>query len=190
MLLLLACVSSDPSKNTGDSVPDTTETGHVRVEMVTSLGTLELDINGADAPISAANFLSYVDDGFYDGADGSGATVFHRVVQDFVIQGGGYTEDGTEKTTKEAIALETDVGLSNVRGSLAMARTPDPNSATSQFYINLVDNTFLDGTGQQDGYAVFGAVSAGLDVVDAIGAAQVAGEQPVDGIVITACARK
>lgn len=173
-----------------DADADTGLSGHVAVVMTTTLGTLTLDLDADHAPITTANFLTYVDGGFYDGADGFGATVFHRVVAGFVIQGGGYTADGTAKTTHPPIPLETDVGLSNLRGTLAMARTNLPDSATSQFYVNLVDNTALDGTGNDDGYAVFGTVTAGMDVVDAIGAVAVDGrDQPQDDVVITACSR-
>ena len=171
-----------------DSDADTGTAAHTVVAMTTTLGAITLDINGVDAPITAANFLDYVDRGFYDGRDGFDATIFHRVVAGFVIQGGGYTADGTAKATLPPISLETDVGLSNVRGSIAMARTNRPDSATSQFYINLVDNLALDGTGNRDGYAVFGTVTAGMDVVDAVGAADVNSvDQPVTDVVILSC---
>ena len=171
-----------------DSDADTGAPTHTVVAMTTTLGAITLDINGVDAPITAANFLDYVDRGFYDGRDGFDATIFHRVVSGFVIQGGGYTADGTAKATLPPISLETDVGLSNVRGSIAMARTNRPDSATSQFYINLVDNLALDGTGNRDGYAVFGTVTAGMDVVDAVGSADVDSvDQPVTDVVILSC---
>ncbi|MSP54351.1 MAG: peptidyl-prolyl cis-trans isomerase [Myxococcales bacterium] len=161
------------------------------VDIETSLGHIQVDINGVDAPITAANFLNYVDRGFFDGTDGFGATTFHRVVAGFVVQGGGYTTDGSAKTTMSPIVLETDVGLSNVRGSLAMARTNQPDSATSQFYVNLVDNTALDGTGAEDGYAVFGTVTEGMDVVDAMGAVDVdRASGPLVDVVITSCERE
>ena len=171
-----------------DSDADTGVAAHTVVAMTTTLGAITLDINGVDAPITAANFLDYVDRGFYDGRDGFDATIFHRVVSGFVVQGGGYTADGTAKATLPPITLETDVGLSNVRGSIAMARTNRPDSATSQFYINLVDNLALDGTGNRDGYAVFGTVTAGMDVVDAVGASDVDSvDQPLTDVVILSC---
>lgn len=174
-----------------DSDSDTSKpSGHVLVAMDTSLGALRLDLDGDAAPVTAANFLQYVDGGFFDGADGFGATVFHRVVAGFVVQGGGYTADGAEKTTHPPIELE-ETGLSNLRGTLAMARKSRPDSATSQFYVNLVDNTFLDGTGNDDGYAVFGAVTAGMSVVDAIAALPVDGvDAPLDDVLITRCVRE
>jgi cyclophilin family peptidyl-prolyl cis-trans isomerase len=131
------------------------------------MGTIELELDPVAAPVTVQNFLDYVNEGFYD------ATVFHRVVAGFVIQGGGYTPGSPnpelQEPTQPPIALESDNGLSNLRGTLAMARTSDPNSATSQFYINVVDNLALDyRSEQQPGYAVFGRVTAGLEVVDAI----------------------
>ncbi len=153
--------------------------------MVTSMGTIVIDLDAETAPITTANFLSYAEAGFFDGADGQGATVFHRVVDGFVAQGGGYTASGTEKSTQDPIVLESDVGLSNLRGTIAMARTGVPDSATSQFYFNLVDNTFLDyQDASNPGYAVFGEVVQGMDVVDAIGAVATNGEVPAEAIII------
>lgn len=133
-----------------------------RVE--TSLGEFVIELDPDNAPITVANFLEYVDDDFYDG------TVFHRVVADFVVQGGGMGPDLVEKETREPIANESGNGLSNVRGAVAMARTGDPNSATAQFFVNLVDNGELDATPGSPGYAVFGQVIEGMDVVDQIAA--------------------
>ncbi len=183
--------SDTDSDSDTDTDSDTdADSGHTLILLQTTLGAIELDLDGASAPITTTNFLDYVDRGFYDGADGFGATVFHRVVAGFVIQGGGYTQEGAAKTTLPPIVLE-ETGLSNLRGTVAMARTNQPNSATSQFYVNLVDNTFLDGTGNNDGYAVFGSVSAGLDVVDAIGAVSVDGaDKPLAAVVITSCVRE
>jgi peptidyl-prolyl cis-trans isomerase B (cyclophilin B) len=132
--------------------------------METSLGTMTVELDGDKAPVTVANFLSYVDDRFYDG------TVFHRVISDFMIQGGGFTPGMTQKKTKAAIANESANGLANKRGTLAMARTSNPNSATSQFFINVKDNGFLDKAQAQDGvgYCVFGRVTDGLDVLDQI----------------------
>lgn len=128
------------------------------MRMATASGDMDLLIDAEKAPVSAQNFLDYANAGHYDN------TIFHRVVKDFVIQGGGYTADLVIKETREPIANESGNGLSNVRGSLAMARTQPLHSATSQFYINLTDNLRLD----QLKYAVFGKVVSGMEVVDAI----------------------
>ena len=151
--------------------------------MVTSLGTLWLEIDNAQAPVTAANFLRYVKDGFYDG------TIFHRVIPRFMVQGGGMTADMRQKQTRAPIPNESGNGLKNVRGSIAMARTEDPASATSQFFINLIDNPNLDKSGEQLGYAVFGHVSSGMQVVDEIAQEPTARRQghanvPTLGIVI------
>jgi peptidyl-prolyl cis-trans isomerase B (cyclophilin B) len=117
--------------------------------------------------------------------------VFHRVVEDFVIQGGGYTVDGTLKATHDPIVLEADNGLSNTRGTIAMARTSVPDSATTQFFVNHVDNTFLDSTGNNDGYAVFGELTSGLEVLDAIAVLAPPGsEVPAEDVVITSVTRE
>lgn len=131
----------------------------------TSKGTIKAELYADKAPVSVKNFLSYVDDGHFNG------TIFHRVIPGFMIQGGGFTRDFQQKPTKEAIVNEADNGLKNARGTLAMARTNDVNSATAQFFINTVDNSFLDfkaKTPREYGYAVFGKVVEGMDVVDAI----------------------
>ncbi len=135
------------------------------VVIETSLGNIEAEINSEKAPISAANFLKYVDNKFYDGL------IFHRVIKDFMIQGGGMDEKMGEKKNGEQIKNEATNGLKNERGTLAMARTSVVDSATSQFFINTVDNGFLNHsapTPQGYGYAVFGKVTAGMDVVDKI----------------------
>jgi cyclophilin family peptidyl-prolyl cis-trans isomerase len=135
------------------------------VEMRTSLGTMRIELYPDKAPKTAENFLQYARGGFYDG------TIFHRVIEGFMIQGGGFTPDMTEKDTRAPIENEAANGLKNVRGSLAMARTGDPHSASSQFFINTVDNPFLDFTAktvQGYGYAVFGQVVEGLGTLDAI----------------------
>ena len=131
-----------------------------KVRLATSAGDIVVEVDAEKAPKSAANFLSYVKGGHYDGV------IFHRVIDNFMIQTGGYKPDLSEKPTRAPIPLEVGRGLSNVRGSLAMARTGDPNSATSQFFINVADNPRLDEVG--GGYAVFGKVVAGMDVVDQI----------------------
>lgn len=135
----------------------------------TSAGPIVIEVFTDKAPVSAKNFISYVKAGFYDG------TIFHRVIPGFVIQGGGFTEDMIRKPTREPIANEADNGLKNLRGSLSMARTPDPESATSQFFINLADNAYLDYTEptmQGWGYAVFARVVEGMEVVDEIAASE------------------
>ena len=131
-----------------------------KVRLATSAGDIVVEVDAEKAPKSADNFLRYVKAGHYDGV------IFHRVIGNFMIQTGGYKPDLSEKPTRAPIPLEVGRGLSNVRGSLAMARTGDPNSATSQFFINVVDNPRLDDAG--GGYAVFGKVLEGMDVVDQI----------------------
>jgi len=131
----------------------------------TTEGTITLELNDEKAPATVANFVQYANDGHYDG------TIFHRVIDGFMIQGGGFTPDMDQKKTREPIRNEAMNGLKNARGTIAMARTSVVDSATSQFFINLVDNTFLDfqnPTPQGFGYAVFGRVTSGMEVVDAI----------------------
>lgn len=135
----------------------------VQVKVETSAGDFVLQLDEARAPLTVANFLKYVNDGFYAG------TIFHRVVNGFVIQGGGYTPDMTLKTPGPGLVNESGNGLTNRRGSLAMARTGEPHSADSQFYINLADNLALDPKPTRWGYAVFGEVIQGLEIVDEIG---------------------
>lgn len=135
------------------------------VVMETSLGNVKIELDQAKAPISVKNFLSYVDDKFYDG------TIFHRVIGNFMIQGGGFTADMEQKPTKAQIKNEAGNGLRNKRGTIAMARTGVVDSATAQFFINVVDSDFLDhrnNSPQGFGYAVFGKVIEGMDVVDRI----------------------
>ena len=135
------------------------------VEMSTSLGEVRIELYRDKAPKTVANFLQYVEDRFYDG------TVFHRVIPGFMVQGGGFTADMEQKKTREPIANEAQSGLKNTTGTLAMARTSNPHSATAQFFINVADNDFLNFTGptqQGFGYAVFGRVTEGMDVVKRI----------------------
>lgn len=135
------------------------------VIMETSMGTIEIELNGEKAPKTTENFLKYVDSKHYDG------TIFHRVIDNFMIQGGGMKEDMSEKKSGEPIKNEANNGLKNEIGTLAMARTNAPHSATAQFFINVSDNTFLNHTGETDrgwGYAVFGKVTSGMDVVNKI----------------------
>jgi peptidyl-prolyl cis-trans isomerase A (cyclophilin A) len=133
-----------------------------KVLLSTSLGDIEVELNADKAPLSTANFLKYVDSGFYNG------TQFHRVIPGFMVQGGGFDAQMKEKKTQGPIKNEADNGLHNVRGTLAMARTQVRDSATSQFFINHNDNAFLDHGGRDFGYAVFGKVTRGMDVVDKI----------------------
>jgi peptidyl-prolyl cis-trans isomerase B (cyclophilin B) len=137
----------------------------VTVTMQTNKGTIVLALDSEKAPETVANFISYAEAGHYDG------TIFHRVISNFMIQGGGFEPDMTQKSTREPIKNEAANGLKNELGAIAMARTSDPHSATAQFFINTKDNAFLNHTapsGQQWGYAVFGKVTEGLDVVKAI----------------------
>jgi len=149
------------------------------IRFETSLGNFDVELFPNEAPISAANFEQYAKDGHFD------STIFHRVIPGFVIQGGGYTEDMRQKSTRKPIKNEADNGLKNLRGTLSMARTSEVNSATSQFFVNLVDNAFLDHGTRDFGYAVVGKVTAGMDVVDAIAAVQTGHQDvPLEPIVV------
>lgn len=144
---------------------DTLEGENPVVLMETSMGSIKIELFKKQAPVSVKNFLDYVNENFYDG------TIFHRVIPNFVIQGGGFTEDMTKKATRPPIENEAGNGISNTRGTVAMARTPYIHSATSQFYINLRDNLALDHKDESSenyGYCVFGKVIGGMDVVDSI----------------------
>jgi peptidyl-prolyl cis-trans isomerase A (cyclophilin A) len=134
------------------------------IRFETSLGDFTIEFFEKEAPLSVANFKTYIDDGYFDG------TIFHRIVPGFVIQGGGFTEDMTQKKTKAPVKNEADNGLKNKRGTLSMARTNDINSATSQFFVNLKDNDFLDHSRGNFGYAVFAKITDGMDVIDKIAA--------------------
>ncbi|AWF82220.1 peptidylprolyl isomerase [Microbulbifer sp. A4B17] len=133
-----------------------------QVELKTDLGVIRIELFAKQAPVTVENFLAYTDSGFYDGL------IFHRVVPGFVVQAGGFTFDFQKKETNDAIANESANGLQNLRGTLSMARTNDPDSATSQFFINLIDNTRLDASEDKPGYAVFGKVVEGMDIVEKI----------------------
>ncbi len=154
------------------------------IKMTTNYGTISIEVDHDNAPVTAANFEQYVKDGFYDG------TIFHRVIDGFMIQGGGMTPGMVEKQGRDPIKNEADNGLKNERGSLAMARTMDPHSASSQFFINVKDNGFLDYPGQDGwGYCVFGRVVEGMDVVDKIKGVQTGNsgfhqDVPVEDVVI------
>ncbi|MCA9782333.1 MAG: peptidylprolyl isomerase [Calditrichaeota bacterium] len=149
-----------------------------RFVIKTTMGDITVQLDRGKAPLSTENFARYANDGFYD------STLFHRVMSNFMIQGGGFTADMKQKTTRSPIANEAPNGLGNTRGTIAMARTNDINSATSQFFINVVDNDFLNFRDSTDtrsfGYAVFGKVEAGMDVVDRIRAVKT-GSVPAEG---------
>ena len=136
----------------------------MKVLLTTTYGKITLQLDAEKAPGTTENFVQYVKEGHFDG------TIFHRVISNFMIQGGGFTEDMQQKPTRAPIQNEAGNGLSNKAGTIAMARTPDPHSASAQFFINVADNPFLDKERSQDGwgYAVFGAVSDGMDVVEKI----------------------
>ncbi len=160
--------------------------GAPKVVLETSKGNFTIALDSENAPISTENFLGYVESGFYEG------TVFHRVIDGFMIQGGGFTEDMRQKETRGTIQNEADNGVKNRRGTVAMARRPDAHSATAQFFVNTVDNAFLDHRSKDAqgwGYAVFGEVVEGMDVVDAIAKVETGrhgsmGDVPTEPVVI------
>jgi peptidylprolyl isomerase/peptidyl-prolyl cis-trans isomerase B (cyclophilin B) len=159
------CGASEPGKQTVSTAPAAGQPANPRVLIETSKGNITIELFTRNAPISTANFLNYVKTGFYDGL------VFHRVIPGFMVQGGGMTPDMAEKPKNAPIQNEADNGLKNLRGTLAMARTGEPHSASSQFFINVADNAFLNHRGKSFegwGYAVFGQVVDGMNVVDAI----------------------
>ncbi|MGK2952025.1 MAG: peptidylprolyl isomerase [Thiobacillus sp.] len=165
MLGITGCSASEPGTQTVATGPAANQPANPRVLIETSKGNITVEVFPGQAPQSAANFLGYVKDGFYDG------TIFHRVIPNFMVQGGGMLPDMTEKSKGTPIQNEADNGLKNLRGTLAMARTGDPHSATSQFFINVADNAFLNHRGKSPegwGYTVFGKVVDGMKVVDAI----------------------
>ena len=153
------------------------------ITISTNHGEIVIELFEETAPVSCENFRQYVNDGFFDG------TIFHRVIPNFMIQGGGFTPDMSQKETRDPIKNEADNGEKNVRGTLAMARTQVVDSATAQFFINLRDNNFLDHGGRDFGYAVFGKVTTGMDIVDAIAAVPTGNnaghsDVPVDAVII------
>jgi peptidyl-prolyl cis-trans isomerase A (cyclophilin A) len=158
------------------------------VRFDTSHGSFTIELYPKEAPVTVENFLKYVDDGFFDG------TIFHRIVPGFVIQGGGLTSDFNNKETRAPITNEAKNGLKNTRGSLSMARTSDINSATSQFFVNLSDNAFLDNGPRDFGYAVFGKVTEGMEVVDKIAKVKTGRRKgyqdaPMEDVIITSAKR-
>lgn len=163
----------------GAKAPDapTEKVANPKVLIRTNMGEISVELYPDKAPKTVENFLQYLKDGFYDG------TVFHRVIDGFMIQGGGFTKDLTQKRTRAPIHNEANNGLSNQRGTLAMARTGDPHSATAQFFINIVDNNRLDYVSEQNGmtwgYCVFGKVISGMEVVDKIKAVPTAAQGPL-----------
>ena len=156
------------------------------VTLTTALGAIELQLDGGSAPGTVSNFIAYVEGGHYDGI------LFHRVIPNFMIQGGGMRAGLVENPTRAPIENEADNGLKNLRGTIAMARTQDPHSATAQFFINLKDNSFLDHTEKSPagwGYAVFGQVISGMDVVDQIASVETGSvgyheDVPIDDVII------
>lgn len=186
-LLLAISVGMLPAMAfTKDDNPNSKGTGMVTVNMETSEGTIKLELDREKAPKTVENFIAYAEDGHYDD------TIFHRVIAGFMIQGGGFDLDMKQKSTKPAIENEADNGLKNENGTIAMARTSDPHSATSQFFINVKNNSFLDHTSpspQGWGYAVFGKVVDGMDVIKSIekvktGVRAGHGDVPVENVVI------
>ena len=159
------CGASEPGKQSVSTAPAAGQPPNPRVLIETSQGNVVVELFPGNAPQSVGNFLNYAQSGFYDGL------IFHRVIPGFMVQGGGMTPDMAEKPKNAPIQNEADNGLKNLRGTLAMARTMDPHSASSQFFINVADNAFLNHRGKSVegcGYAVFGQVVDGMDVVDAI----------------------
>ncbi len=167
LVAAVALVRSGPGRADEIAIqPEKKETAHVNVNpivvMKTSMGSLELELLQEQAPLTVANFLQYVEDKFFDN------TIFHRVIDGFMVQGGGFTADMKQKATREPIKNEAKNGLKNLRGTLSMARTNVVDSATSQFFMNLVDNAFLDHGSRDFGYAVFAKVVSGMEVLDKI----------------------
>ena len=183
--VLAAVVLAGQAYSEETTMADTNAVKATGVIMETSEGNVEIELFADKAPISVSNFLAYVDAKFYDN------TVFHRVIRNFMIQGGGFGMDMRQKPTKAPIKNEAANGLKNDRGTLAMARTSVIDSATSQFFINAVNNDFLNHGSRDYGYAVFGQVTAGMDVVDKIAEAKTApGDVPVKQVVIKTIKRK
>ena len=161
-ILAIIALSISIDKSEGNAEDKVEKGGNPVVLIKTSKGDIKVELYKEKAPISVENFLSYVNDGYYSG------TIFHRVIKNFMIQGGGFTADMKQKSPKDPIKNEAKNGLSNSKGTLAMARTAVVDSATSQFFINHADNKFLDHGTRDYGYAVFGKVIEGMDIVDKI----------------------
>lgn len=179
-LSLLLSLSTPFYASADDALP--------QVRMVTSEGVIEIQLRPDVAPETIANFLQYVDDGFYDG------TLFHRVINGFMIQGGGFDTRFRQKATRDPVVNESRQTVPNLRGTLAMARTANPDSATAQFFINLVDNRHLNAAPGRPGYTVFGKVTSGMGVVDAIAGTRTGvrnnmGDVPLEPVVIESVRR-
>jgi peptidyl-prolyl cis-trans isomerase B (cyclophilin B) len=187
LILPIALIGAALSFGTSSLAAEEKSMPNPVVVMETSEGTIKIELWADKAPKTVENFLSYVDEKFYDG------TIFHRVIENFMIQGGGFTPDMTQKSTHAAIKSEAKAELKNVRGTIAMARTGVVDSATAQFFINVVDNNFLDHTGETPktfGYAVFGKVIDGMDVVDKIRKVRTGdGDVPVKVVLIKSVRR-
>ncbi|MHC4084515.1 MAG: peptidylprolyl isomerase [Planctomycetota bacterium] len=168
---MIGC-SSKASKETKNM-----DNGPTKVKLETSMGDMVIELNEEAAPVTVKNFLGYVEEGFYDG------TIFHRVIPDFMIQGGGFTAEMTKKETHAPIVNEASNGLKNERGTTAMARTNDPDSATAQFFINHADNDFLNYVDNNNpGYAVFGKVVEGMEATDTIAAVDTTSQKGMDDV--------
>jgi peptidyl-prolyl cis-trans isomerase A (cyclophilin A) len=185
-IFLLAAMVAGPTAAKPAGPPAAKPAAAPRVTLTTSKGAIIVELYPDKAPQTVKNFLTYVREKFYDG------TIFHRVMPGFMVQGGGFTADMNEKSTHGPVKNEAGNNLPNVRGTLAMARTSDPDSATAQFFVNLKDNNFLDRAQSQDGfgYTVFGKVVSGMDVVDAIAGVPTTTKQgnqnvPVQAVTIT-----
>lgn len=171
-------------KETANLERNIVESQSKTVKLKTNMGDIIIELNEKAAPVTVKNFLGYVEDGFYNGK------IFHRVIRDFMIQGGGFTANMTQSQTRNPIINEANNGLKNDRGTIAMARTNDPDSATAQFFINHKNNDFLNYAGKNNpGYAVFGKTIEGMDVVDAIASVQTTtqagmSDVPVEPVVI------
>ncbi len=188
-----AAESTSDAKTNMPTAENTTNTNEdeknsmTQVKLETNFGDIVIELNAEKAPLSVANFIAYTEKGAYNG------TIFHRVIKDFMVQGGGFNEDFVQQPTDAAVKNEANNGLKNVKGSVAMARTGDPHSATSQFFINTVDNAFLDFRSEDQqgwGYAVFGQIVEGMDVVEKIRAVATGnknghGDVPNDNVIIT-----
>lgn len=175
MLGVVASAQAQKSSDDNDSLP--------QVRVSTTEGAFTVRLRPDIAPLTVANFLEYVEAGFYDG------TVFHRVIPGFMVQGGGFDQNLNKKATNDPVVNESRQTARNLRGSLAMARTRNPDSATAQFFVNLVDNPHLDATESRPGYAVFGTITEGISVVDAIAKVQTTrakgmSDVPVDPVII------
>jgi cyclophilin family peptidyl-prolyl cis-trans isomerase len=187
-LFAITTIAADPATPPATAATAVAPPAVTKVLLQTSAGDITLALDAKAAPKSVANFLQYVDEGFYNN------TLFHRVIPDFMIQGGGMQPGMLEKPTRAPVANEAANGLKNLRGTVAMARRQDPDSATAQFFINLVDNAYLDAAAGKAGYTVFAKVVGGMDVVDRIARLPTTrrgmhGDVPVDDVLIISARR-